>query len=213
MTIVVWAVTEVKRWLAEEQALLAQWPALTGRKCPHCGRAALVGHGQRRRSVHVGRRPGRRGPACGVQWLWVQRVRCGACGKTHTLLPGFLAPYQRHPSAGREGACREREAGASWRQVLARLGLAMLSATSPRRWVARVRRELPGMAAAVRRWRSEAAAGAGGTYAPVEAPGSLAAFAAAVQALLGAQGQGWPAAESLAGANWQAGVRGHPGWV
>ena len=64
----------------------------TGRVCPVCGAVALVGHGLRRRSVHLERAgPGQ---SCSVEWILVQRVRCKACGRTHTLLPAFLAPYR-----------------------------------------------------------------------------------------------------------------------
>lgn len=30
--------------------------------------------------------------------LWVQRIRCSYCGKTHALLPAHLVPYSRNPA-------------------------------------------------------------------------------------------------------------------
>jgi len=30
--------------------------------------------------------------------LWVQRIRCSYCGKTHALLPAHLVPYNRTPA-------------------------------------------------------------------------------------------------------------------
>jgi hypothetical protein len=203
MVIVPWAVTDIKAWVAQAQELIARWPELTGRICPWCGVEALVGHGQRQRSVHVGQR----GPACAVVWFWVQRVRCKACGRTHTLLPAFLAPYQRHVSRVRGRASAERASGASWRVVLAQLGLPMLSTASVRRWVGGVMTALPAMAEAVARWRASGAQGAATGYGPVAAPGSWAAFVESVGGLLAGEGWSWPDGETVAGANWQATVR------
>ncbi len=92
MVMVRWPVTEIKQWLETWAVWLALWPERAARVCPHCGAEALVGRGLRRRTVHVERQPGRRGETCVVERLLVQRVRCLACGKTHTLLPVFLAP-------------------------------------------------------------------------------------------------------------------------
>jgi|SRR5579875_25351 len=207
MVIVPWPVTDINLWVMQAQEWIRRWPELTGRICPSCGKRALVGHGQRRRTVHVGLGQGKRGPACGVVRFWVQRVRCKACGKTHTLLPAFLAPYQRHVSRERGRASVEREAGASWRVVLERLGLPMLSTASVRRWVRGVRTRLPAMAEAVVRWRAAGARGAMVGYGPVAAPGSFAAFVASVGALLAGELMDWPDEEAIAGANWQASRR------
>lgn len=207
MVMVPWSVTDIKQWLETWAEWLTLWPERTGRVCPHCGAEALVGHGLRRRTVHVGRQPGRRGETCVVEGLWVQRVRCLACGKTHTLLPVFLAPYQRHASAMREAATVEREAGASWRVVLKRLRLAMGSTTSVRRWVQGVRRRFPLMAQAVARWRAAEEQEPAVGYGAVAEPGSFAAFVESVRALLGRIVADWPGGEAIAGANWQATVR------
>ncbi len=205
MVMVAWPVVDIKAWQDNNSGFLEMWPAVTGRVCPACSARALVSHQVRRRSVHVGTARGRRGPQCDVVWTWVQRVRCTACGKTHTLLPAFLAPYQRHPSGTREQAGMEREAGASWRQTLERVGLPGLSTTSVRRWVAAVMVALPAMFAAVVLWRALGEGMAG--YGSVRAPGSLGAFGEEVRALLAREVAGWPAGETLAGANWQASRR------
>lgn len=209
MVIVPWPVTDINFWLAQAQELIARWPELTGRICPWCGKEALVGHGQRRRSVHVGERAGKRGPECSVIWFWVQRVRCKACSRTHTLLPAFVAPNQRHVSRVRGDASAAREAGASWRRVLQRLALPMLSTSSLRRWVRGVMTRLPAMAEAVARWRAAGAQGAVIGYGSVAAPGSFAAFVASVDELLTREVADWPAGEAIGGANWQATKRRH----
>ena len=206
MVMVPWPVVDIKAWIARVDTWLREWPVRTGRRCPACGARALVGHGVRWRSVHVGR--GEAGPGCKVVWILVQRVRCKACGRTHTLLPAFIAPYQVHLSATRGRAVAERERGASWARVVERLGLPTLSTTSVRRWVARVRAKLPVVADAVVRWRAMLPEMAG--YAPMETPGSYAAFVVAVDDLQGRQLGSWPTNEALAGANCQASQRNSP---
>ncbi len=201
MVMVPWPIVDIKAWMAEVDAWLKDWPWRTGRVCPACGARELVGHGLRRRSVRVG-------PGCEVVWILVQRVRCKACGKTHTLLPAFLAPYHVHLSVTRGRAAAERESGASWAQVMAGLGLLTVSTTSVRRWVARVKAQLPAMADAVVRWRAIAPGMVG--YAPVEPPESYAGFAVAVGELQGREVADWPTDEALAAANWQASKRGSP---
>jgi hypothetical protein len=207
MVIVPWPVTDINFWVVQAEALIARWPELTGRICPSCGAKALVGHGQRQRSVHVGETAGKRGPECGVIWFWVQRVRCTACGKTHTLLPAFLAPYQRHASRVRGEASAAREAGASWGQVLQRLALPMLSTSSVRRWVRGVMLRIPAMAEAVARWRAAGAQGAVIAYGSVAAPGTFGGLVTSVGRLMAQQVVDWPDGEAIAGANWQAARR------
>lgn len=210
MTIVLWPVLECNVWLAEAEWLLAQWPQLTGRVCPACGEKALVGHGRRRRSVHEGTARGAAGAVCAVVWFWVQRVRCKACGRTHTLLPAFVARYQRHPSAVRERATGLREAGRSWGEIMRALVLPMLSATSPRRWVAGV---LARYGAAVVELRQSLAAGPVGAmpYAPVVAAGGWDGFVEAAGCVLRREAPGaWPDRERVAGTNWWAGRHRRP---
>lgn len=207
MVIVPWAVTDINEWVALDREWVEQWPAVTGRICPACGKPRLVGHGQRRRSVHRGRVRGRAGWKCAVVWFWVQRVRCTGCGRTHTLLPAFLAAYQRHPSRERAQACAAREAGASWVAVLAAVGLPMLSTSSVRRWVGCAMARVPAMAAAVALWRAAGPAGRMAAYGPVAQPGSFSALIRSVLDLLAGEVAGWPEQEALAGCNWQASVR------
>ena len=209
MVMVLWPVVEIKTWVARMDGWLREWPVRTGRRCPACGARALVGHGLRRRSVHVGR--SRAGLRCDVVWILVQRVRCKVCGRTHTLLPAFLAPYHVHRSVTRGRATAERAGGVSWAGVLARLGLPMLSTTSVRRWVSAVTTRLPAVMDQVIRWRAMVPGLAG--YASTERPGSYAAFAAEVHELQSRQVAQWPTGEALAGANWQASKRGSPSWI
>ena len=202
MVMVLWAILDCNVWLGEAERLLAEWPALTGRICSACGAKALVGHGRRRRSVHAGTARGRLGPVCGVTWFLVQRVRCKACGCTHTLLPAFVARYQRHSSRVRQRATEARLAGRSWQAVVREMALPMLSATSPRRWVAGVLGRYGGALAEMRRWLATGPAGSG-TYALLAAPGSWDAFRETVGTLLQREFAGdWPVEEAAAGANW-----------
>ena len=206
MVIILWTVLDCNLWIAEAERWLAMWPALTERICPACGATALVGDGRRRRCVHSGTKNGGTGrPVCDVLWFEVQRVRCTACGRIHTLLPPFLARYQRHPSHLREQVTEARLAGRSWQQVLKDLALPMLSATSPRRWVAGVLKRYAEVGDTLRRWLAVGPVGRP-TYAGLAEPGSWAAFEDMVGALLERDAAGtWPAGESVAGANWLGG--------
>jgi hypothetical protein len=195
MVIVAWPEVDGKRWAADGGNRLWDWPERTGRVCPACGARALVGHGRRQRQLHVV------GLAvCLVLLLWVQRVRCGACGAVHTLVPACLGRYQRHSCRLRQRATEVREAGWSWRRVLAELGLGwMCSVTSARRWVAEVRRQMEAWGPVLAR---RVAVSGRPVYGPVAAPGSWAAFAAAVAEALWEAAVSWPAGEELAGAGW-----------
>lgn len=201
MVMLPWWLFECKVWKAEADRLLQEWARRTGRVCPACGHAALVGHGRRRRSVHCGVHPGLRWLVCDVLWFEVQRVRCCHCGKTHTLLPGFLARHQRHPNRVRQEAVRLREAGLSWSavlQALRPLGVPLATATSPRRWVQGVQARMAGAAAELARLQQPADGRP--RYGSVQRPGSWAAFAELVRDA--AQAEGWQAAgEELAAAN------------
>lgn len=119
MVMVAWPVVDIKAWQENNSGFLERWPEVTGRVGPACSAMALVSHQVRLRSVHVGAARGRRGAECEVLWVWVRWVRCTACRRTHTLLPAYLAPYQRHRSSVREQAAMERAAGASWQGVSA----------------------------------------------------------------------------------------------
>jgi len=204
MVMVVFWLLDCNVWLAQAERLLVDWPQQTGRVCPTCGAKALVGHGRRRRSVHAGTdtAPDARWPVCLVLWFEVQRVRCTGCGKTHTLLPAFLARYQRHPNLVRQEAVRLREAGRSWKDVLAGLqplGVPLRSATSARRWVQGVLERMGAAAAELRR----RGPGVNGQphYGSVERPGSWAEVAELVRAVVRAEGGEQPAGEELAALN------------
>lgn len=59
-------------------------------RCPHpdCQAAnALIRWGTYERQARTG---------VGVYWIRVQRVRCKACGRTHSLLPDFLHPFRHY---------------------------------------------------------------------------------------------------------------------
>ena len=193
------------KWKAEARRLLREWPERTGRVCWACGRPGLVGHGRRKRTVHCGSKLGGRWTVCAVVRFVVQRVRCTWCGKTHTLLPAFLAPYQRHPNSVRQVAVVLREAGQSWSEVvrgLRKLGVPLATASSPQRWVRRVRARLG--AATAELGRRLAPVGSPPRYGSVERPGSWAAFAELVRAVAQSEGNACEAGEELAGANWLA---------
>jgi transposase-like protein len=209
MVMVLWAVLDCNVWLAETERLLSEWPTLTGRTCPDCKATALVGHGRRRRSLHSGRRAGRVGPVCEVIWFWVQRLRCKACGRTHTLLPGFVARYQRHSSGVRERATALHVAGRSWGAILKAMALPMLSASSPRRWVAGVLSRCGAATLEMRRWVAAGPVGAM-PYAPVTTAGSWDGFLETVGYLLERDAAApWPREERVAGTNWLGGRRRH----
>ncbi len=61
---------------------------LVPRICPDCGAIGmLIRWGTYQRQVRTG---------LTVYWIRVQRVRCKACKRTHSLLPDFLHPYRRY---------------------------------------------------------------------------------------------------------------------
>ncbi len=203
MVMVIWWFLACKRWKAEADRLLLTWASETERRCPHCGQRALVGHGRRRRTVHCGQEPGPRWPVCTVLEFEVQRVRCTRCGKTHTLLPAFVARYQRHSNRVRQETVRLWEAGQSWRALLEGLRpleVPLRTDSSPRRWVRGIRARLGSAAEALAR-RLGPADGCP-HYGSVAPRGSWAGFAESVREAVAAAG--WeepPAGEDLAAAN------------
>ena len=198
MVIVLWDEMDCNRWQAEADRMLAGWPEQLGRRCPNCGAEALVGHGRRPRSVHARAAVG--GRTCEVEWFEAQRVRCTACGRTDTLLPGFVARCQRHPNRVRQQAVEVREGGGTWAEVVRAcqaLGVPLVTATSARRWVAGVRERMAAAVEGLRGCRGSVPDGAP-AYGSVERPGTWAACADLVRHLrFGA----WPDDETLAGAN------------
>ena len=89
-----------------------------GRVCPACGARALVGHGSRPRSNQV--RPVARHQR--RSWTLVGRVRCSACGETHTLLQPELGPHKRYRIDVLEQVCAAVEDGATKSEVSRRVG-------------------------------------------------------------------------------------------
>jgi Domain of unknown function (DUF6431) len=59
---------------------------LLPRRCPHCGRDTIIGHGQRRKQAHDDRH----------DWIWVRRGLCRPCGETFTILPTWSSPYGQY---------------------------------------------------------------------------------------------------------------------
>ena len=89
-----------------------------GRWCPACGAQALVSHGSRPRSNQV--RPVARHQE--RAWTLVGRVRCSACGDTHTLLQPELGPHKRYRIDILEQVCAAVEEGATKSEVSRRVG-------------------------------------------------------------------------------------------
>lgn len=77
------------------------------RQCPDCGR---------RLTKHA-RYPRWAIEETGSHRVAIQRVRCKPCGKTHAVLPGFLAPYRQYVMPLVERAFRLRHGGASWGEI------------------------------------------------------------------------------------------------
>lgn len=89
-----------------------------GRVCPACGGQTLVGHGSRPRCNQV--RPVARHQR--RSWTLVGRVRCSACGETHTLLQPELGPYKRYRIDVLEQVCAAVEEGAAKSEVSRQVG-------------------------------------------------------------------------------------------
>jgi hypothetical protein len=108
-------------------------------RCPACGgelRGFWAGYA---RSVRFSRR---------VERLRIGRSRCGACGKTHALLPSFLVP-RRLDAAPVIGAALElAAAGRGHRPIAVAL---LLPATTVRGWLRRARARA--VLVAARLWR------------------------------------------------------------
>jgi hypothetical protein len=86
------------------------------RRCPTCEAVALVGHGHPWRTyqeVPAARR-GRR------QRVRIGRLRCTACGRTHTVLPPELGPRKRYRLEVLEAVCTA--AGAAKARIAAAAG-------------------------------------------------------------------------------------------
>ena len=72
-----------------------------GRQCPACGAAGLIGHGRPWRTYQEQPAGGRQKRA----QVQVARLRCTACGATHTVLPPELGPQKRYRLEVLERVC------------------------------------------------------------------------------------------------------------
>lgn len=78
--------------------------ALLPRRCHLCGGEDLIRYGFYRRYA-------------GRVLVRIQRMMCKTCGRTHAVLPSFLAPYRPYEMRVVERVFRLRLGGASWGQV------------------------------------------------------------------------------------------------
>jgi len=114
--------------------------ACAGMRCPACA-GQLGSWGGYRRRVRVGRATFR---------LLVRRARCGACERTHALLPGFLLA-RRLDMVDVIGCALEMAAGGrGYRPIAAALGR---TGTTVRSWLRRLRARADVCAAGSWVWR------------------------------------------------------------
>lgn len=96
----------------------AHLAARGGRRCPFCGRDALVGNGQRRRTYQwQAIRRGRTRPV-----VLAYRVVCTACRHGHTVLPPQLGPHKRYAVPAIEQALHALGTGVAKARVAVVLG-------------------------------------------------------------------------------------------
>lgn len=78
-------------------------------KCGHCG--GLIFYGRYERHLRI----------LGLFLsLFIQRVRCCFCGKTHALIPSLIVPYSQIPREDQQEILRLNEEGKSAKPVLDR---------------------------------------------------------------------------------------------
>jgi len=92
--------------------------------CPLCQDNALVMHGSYQRRLRWGENS---------DWFPIVRVRCTRCGKTHAILPDFIAPY-RHITAQN---IAEATADVLEGKATAETAQGPQEASTTRRWVQR----------------------------------------------------------------------------
>jgi hypothetical protein len=80
---------------------------LLPRRCPVCGDYTIIGHGRRLRPAHDDYH----------ERIWVRRGICPPCGKTFTILPGWLVPSGHYTLRCRQQACERIAAGEPTEQV------------------------------------------------------------------------------------------------
>lgn len=81
---VIYTLTIVTVWTRSIESYVAAGSSVEvarPKHCPACGCEKLIFWGSRRRQATDGTHD---------RALFVRRVRCGACGRTHTILPAFL---------------------------------------------------------------------------------------------------------------------------
>lgn len=79
---------------------------LLPRRCPICGRQAVIGHGLRRKQAHD------------VQhdWILVRRGLCRTCRKTFTILPVWSPSYGHYSLHCRQQAWELLRKAGSWEE-------------------------------------------------------------------------------------------------
>lgn len=102
-------------------------PSLSAGMCCSVCAGELGSWGGYRRRVRVGR---------AMFWLLVRRARCGSCGRTHALLPGFLLARRLDAVDAIGCALRMAVEGRGYRPIAAALGR---SAWTVRGWLRRLR--------------------------------------------------------------------------
>ena len=77
------------------------------RRCPRCGRLAIIGHGRRRRQAHDGIH----------DWILVRRGVCKACTATFTVLPAWCVPGSPYSLSARQQALNQLGQGCPLQQA------------------------------------------------------------------------------------------------
>lgn len=77
-------------------------------KCPLCN-GSTHSHGSYPRKVKI---DGNR-----KEKLLIERVKCILCGKTHAILPDFIAPYRHYPATEIESVIEVADAGVKAEQI------------------------------------------------------------------------------------------------
>lgn len=113
-----------------------------GASCPNCEGQLGPWPGYRRLVRHRGR----------TRRLRLHRARCRRCGRTHALMPSFLAAYRRDVVATIGGALLGAASGRGHRQLAAAAGV---PASTARGWIRRARRGCAPTGARLRRYAFE----------------------------------------------------------
>ncbi len=98
------SVNQYSCWLERVRRGLSDALLCLPRRCHLCGGEDLIRYGYYWRYA-------------GAILVRIQRMMCKVCGRTHAVLPSFLAPYRPYEMAVVERVFRLRLAGVTWRQV------------------------------------------------------------------------------------------------